>query len=151
MNAKARTFPPLAGADQDHHDELLEKIAQVRAIQRQYAAAVIGAGVFHTDTEPVEHWSGVLGSLAEPAARQALNALNALFKRLEAAQPGSTSLSYPSDDPIDRCAASDVVFAHAVAWGDAGFELGLAVGMQLGPHAFDGLEADAIKRKRGDR
>lgn len=56
-----------------------------------------------------ELWSGILAVLAErEVARQ---------------KPESAD-----DGPLTK----------AIAWGDAGFLLGLAVGMQLGPHAFDG-------------
>jgi DNA-binding transcriptional ArsR family regulator len=40
--------------------------------------------------------------------------------------------------PHNTESAEDVLITHAASWGDTGFLLGLAVGMQLGPHAFDG-------------
>jgi hypothetical protein len=134
---KDSALPPLAGADQQTHDELLTRLERLRAIQREYAAAIIAAGIFSN----LEHWPGVVAPIAEEEAGDASQALEAFFGRLEREAPDSTTIPFPlDDDPTHTEPASDVVDILATRWGAAGFLVGLAVGQQLGPHAFDGGE-----------
>lgn len=129
------TRPALCEADQKDHQRLERRLRQFRARHRPYVAAIIAAGVFGSD----EAWTGVLAALAETDAAESLAALNGLFDRLEKASPDSTRIAFPiADDPKHTDCAADVLTTHASRWGDAGFLLGLAVGMQLGPHALDG-------------
>ena len=119
-------LPALAGTDQDDHRKMQPRLAYVRAIQQQYAATIIAAGVFGADPA----WDGVIAALANASAVKSSRALVGLFDRLEKAAPGSSR--------IETTAAEDVLTEHESAWGEAGFLVGLAVGMQLGPKAFDG-------------
>jgi hypothetical protein len=130
------TRPALAGADQTDHADLQRRLRQFRAQHQPYVATIIAAGVFSQN----ETWSGVLDALARVTTADSEKALNGLFDRLETASPESTRIAirYEPTDPADQTeSAEDVLTTHESAWGEAGFLLGLAVGMQLGPHAFD--------------
>ena len=136
--ATGPALPALAGADQDDHRELQPRLDYVRAIQQQYAATIIAAGVFGSNPA----WDGVLSALANANAVTSSRALVGLFDRLEKAAEGSTRLAVrwlPTDPAHETTAAEDVLTEHEIAWGEAGFLLGLAVGIQLGPHALDGV------------
>ena len=142
-------LPALHSADQEAHDDIAQRVRTVRAIQQQYAAPIIAAGVFNNDDD---RWTGLVGGLAEQQAVTSYTALTAWFQRLEKASPNSTRIPFPIFDfPKNDDFAADVLIAHASSWGDAGFLVGLAVGMQLGPHAFDGAMTPKATRKKGGR
>jgi hypothetical protein len=131
----ASGLPALAERNEEDFQVALTQVRAVRELQHRYAAAIIGAGLFSNG----ELWTGIMAALAERDAAQSATALNDLFERLERATPGATWIAAPTpDDSRHTESAEDVLVTHATAWGDAGFLLGLAVGMQLGPHAFDG-------------
>jgi hypothetical protein len=133
---KAPALPALAGDDHKDHQWYLAKVRAMREIQHRYAAAIIAAGVF---SDCGEHWSGILCALAERDTAGSSAALYGLLRRLEDETPGSTRIAAPGPGaPHNIESAEDVLITHAASWGDTGFLLGLAVGMQLGPHAFDG-------------
>jgi hypothetical protein len=52
---------------------------------------------------------------------------------IDALHKAGAAITDGGDHPNDL---SDQYFDYAMAWGEAGYLLGLAVGMQLGPHAF---------------
>jgi hypothetical protein len=135
-SSKKQTATPDPDADQRAY--VRDRMRQVLHIQRAHAADLIASGIFSGRDE----WGGVIEDVAKPEAAATDAALVALFERLEAIEPGSTQLPNPQNpnDGFDM-AAIDVVTMHFTAYMDAGFYVGLAVGMQLGPHAFDGIEA----------
>ncbi len=112
---------------------MLPDVRRVRSFQRAYAGPIIADGLFNSSGGL---WWGILASLAKEDAREDKAALDALFERLR-----STGIEtrihrrHPrAGDESD--VAIDVCNSYASAWGDVGFMLGLAVGMQLGPHAL---------------
>jgi hypothetical protein len=125
------------------NDKMLDFLRQIRALQLEHVAAIIAAGVF----SEFEVWSEIAYPLAKQKAVESLTALEAFFARLEKAQADSTRIAFPlRDDPENKWPAEDVLINYGSDCIEAGFLVGLAVGMQLGPHAFDGIE-----QKRGAR
>lgn len=119
--------PALLESDRRDHDDVLARVQRIRQLQQEYAAAIIGAGIFSND----EQWTAAIGTLAEPLAAEAIRALLALM-------PPDARIPVPLDDDPDSTQTPDgLLMTIANAWGDAGFEVGLAVGMQLGSYAFD--------------
>jgi hypothetical protein len=132
---RADRLPSLAGADQQEHDTYLSRLARVQAIRRQHAAAIIAAGVFSDTTE---HWTAVMSALAEEATGETRKVLDAFVQKIEAMSPEAVQVPWPEDyDPTATTSVDNVILHHATLYADAGFLVGLAVGMQLGPQAFD--------------
>jgi hypothetical protein len=118
-----RTLPPSS-----EDDTYSEQIAKVEAIRRQHAARIIAAGLFSDE----ELWTDLASGLATPEAAASYAALDAIL--------GQTQIPDP-DRPGHMAFAIDVLTSHYTPYLDAGFLVGLAVGMQLGPAAFEGLTA----------
>jgi hypothetical protein len=88
-----------------------EYLPLVREIQWKHAAAIIADGVF-SDSVPL--WINLIADLAAPKAADLAKALGDV-------------------DSFELTHVTNV-------WAEMGFAVGLAVGMQLGPHAFGGIE-----------
>jgi hypothetical protein len=121
----------LPDGTREDHTAVNAHVREVRAIQQQFASAIIAAGVFNPHGEL---WTEVIGSVAASKAAPIEAALIAFFDRLESRAPGSTRLIDPTDK--HDAPVSDVLCSLSTAHADAGFLVGLAVGIQLGPHAF---------------
>jgi hypothetical protein len=125
----------LLGSDEDDLARVMPQLRRLRTLQKAYAKPIIAAGIFTTSKDL---WSGIVHVLAKEAARDDKRALDAFFERLRSA---GVDIEVPHPLPghpdlVD--AASDVLLSYAGHWGDVGFLLGLAVGMQLGPYALSG-------------
>lgn len=110
-----------------------ECIQELQAIRRKYAAAIIAAGIFNSSGEL---WTEVIGTIAARRAEPFSATLDELFQACERSFPGSTQLINPTTKKKD--AAVDLLCELYTPYMDAGFLVGLAVGMQLGPNALDG-------------
>ena len=135
IRSRSQGLPALLGLDQDSWAEIQPQLRRLRALRKAYAKPIIAAGIFPISRDL---WSGIVNVLAKEEAQHDKKALDRFFERLRAA---GVDLDIPHTMPghpdlVDI--ASDVVISYASHWGDAGFMLGLAVGMQLGPHAFEG-------------
>lgn len=131
MSPTVQLFKPA----RDEKAAVTKRIREVLAIQQLFARPIIAAGIFNDNGDL---WTDVISSVAKPKAAAIEAALIALFDRMESQAPGSSWMT----DPTDKrdVAAIDVVCDLYTRYADAGFLVGLAVGMQLGPHAFDGGE-----------
>jgi hypothetical protein len=118
-------------ADTEDRHATAQKIQQIRDLQ-VYVPHIIAAGVLEGD-DAVE-------TIAKTIGHEQLfaDALVALGDRLEAAGIDATMPNPTRDDPESCSPLEDAMLSRAIEWGHAGYWLGLAVGMQLGPHAFDG-------------
>jgi hypothetical protein len=105
----------LVQSDREDHQHMQARVGEVLRLRQQYAAAIIAAGVLSDN----EIWLAVVETLAVPRAEDSLETVR-------------TSVTADVHD-IDG-----VLTNIGVAWGEAGFRLGLAVGMQLGPDALTG-------------
>ena len=115
---------------------MLKKAKYIESLRRAHATAAIGSGIL--DTSSVSYWEEVLYRLAEPRTEKAKNAMLDIFERLEQLAPDATKIPMPRSDVPDNFEwAEDVIQQMLTDWADAGFYLGVAIGMQLGPHAFD--------------
>ena len=65
------------------------------------------------------------------------DAMHALADRLAAAGVDAQVPDPWADDPNHMGDVDDGMLSRAIEWGAAGYLLGVAVGMQLGPKAFD--------------
>lgn len=117
------TLPPLARSDQEDRRKTIRRLGFVNTIREQHAAAIIAHGLF---TEHTELWSGV----AMPIARQA-DEDDGLREKLKA-------ICDRTDNTDGQVDVAEVVAHIQINALDAGFLVGLAVGMQLGPDAFGG-------------
>jgi len=110
-----------------------KRIELVRTIQRKWAPAIIAAGVLNDD----DPWTDSLArfAAADPRVASVERSLDEYFKGADTDPLIADPLP---DDASHESHVSDVAASRAFGWGDAGFLLGLAVGMLLGPHAFEG-------------
>jgi hypothetical protein len=102
-------------SDREDHQHMQARVRELLHLRDRYAAAIIAAGVLADH----EIWLAVVETLAAPGAEASLETVR-------------TSVTADVHD-IDG-----VLTNIGVAWGEAGFRLGLAVGMQLGPDALTG-------------
>jgi hypothetical protein len=105
----------LMQSDREDHQQMRARVAEMLRLREQYAAAIIAAGVLADH----EVWLAVVETLAAPDAEPSLGTVRASVR--------------PDAHDIDGLLTN-----IGVAWGEAGFKLGLAVGMQLGPDALTG-------------
>jgi hypothetical protein len=128
------TLPPLLlGGDAEHVAFVLAQIARIRAIQREWAPAIIAQGVF---TDSPDAAIAALAS-ADPFVAEAERRLEDFFEHAG----HNERIPFPlKGDPDHQDWAADVAGTRAYGWGDAGFLVGLAVGMMLSPHAFGGAK-----------
>lgn len=128
--------------DAEERQYAAAKMAEVRHIRQRFAADIIAKGIFTSDDLQTEVISTIADADADIAA--ALKSLSSFFER-----PGvDRQISCPLEDDAKHTDwASDVATGLTYKWGEAGFLVGLAVGMQLGPHAFDGVEAKSAMRR----
>ena len=112
-------------ADREEHAYAKAHVREVLAIRERFATAIIASGIFNTTDEL---WTEVVGRTAEAEALPIHKALEPL-ERMRVANPFKKG---------ETTSAGDVFGDLMSVYGDAGFLVGLAVGMQLGPHAFDG-------------
>jgi hypothetical protein len=130
-----RPLPALSSLGEEHIAEALPLIRRVRLLQETYATPIIADGIFN-NTGGL--WWDVLDSVARQDDHEVKIALNAFFDRLQSAG-FNTEITYKLDSgETETLTAVDVCNHYASTWGDAGFWLGLAVGMQLGPEALKG-------------
>jgi hypothetical protein len=113
-------------ADKDVRD-LREKVRHLKAIQAQYADRIIAAGVFGAD----EQWTEIAAQLGGKEAKPYEDAFATLLGDMRMPEPVKRPWSSSQD-----MAAVDALCSVYTPYLDAGFLVGLAVGMQLGPHAF---------------
>jgi hypothetical protein len=106
-------------------DTCSKQIALVNAIRHHHAARIIAAGLFSDQ----ELWTDLASSIGESEAKKP-------YEALCAALGPATQVPDPHR-PGDTAFAVDVLTSLYTAYLDAGFLVGLAVGLQLGPHAFD--------------
>ena len=124
-------MPKLKGfPDRDKHRRVSKQLLAISEIRRRFAAIIIADGLF--DTEGYSHIAEQVAS--ETGGAEYREQLNRLFRRLDKAMPGC--LESPGG-PDDEC-AQDIVTSLEIVSLNAGYLVGIAVGMQLGPHAFDG-------------
>lgn len=116
--------------DVEEHDALLEWIERLQAIRATIAPAVI-AGDLRNGDDWTERVVRLLGDA------HLLEDIQALDDRLHEAGQETTVPMPTRDDPDYRQHLGNAAVALGVAWGQAGYLIGLAVGMQLGPDAFD--------------
>lgn len=133
MSKKAQRHPPYKYPElSEAETRVLNAIDQLRDIQRRFGPLVIADGPLGNG----DLFSDVIGQLVQEDAR-----LHAMEERLTAffQRPGTDVMMLDpiADDPKNESFASDVASTRAYTWGDIGYRLGLAVGMLLGPHAFD--------------
>ena len=83
----ASSNPLLDTTDREEYESLLKWISKVEQIRKTHAATIIVNGLWGSG---VEYWGGVVVSLAHDDAGHEIEALGALFARLEIAAPGST-------------------------------------------------------------
>jgi hypothetical protein len=134
------SLPELSERSAEDIASVRTQLAQIEAIRKNWAPAIVASGLF-SDLQ-----TNALNALAtsDPRDQEMDKHLDAFFR-----QPGvDAPIPNPlPDDPTYTSYASDVAASRAFLWGDAGFLLGVAVGMQLGPHAF----AEEATAKRGVR
>jgi hypothetical protein len=132
-----------APSDLEEQQKTREWLTQVAAIRDAIAPLVIASGVNEGDdwVEPVAAF------LKEPclAIRDDIRALD---ERLEQQGIDTDVLNPDFEGPQSRAALSTAVVSLGVGFGRAGYILGLAVGMQLGPHALDAPALGAADAKR---
>ncbi len=137
--SRSRSHPPklpaLLESDQDHLDTAMPAVRRLRMLQKAYAQPIIADGIFNSSGGV---WWGILAVLAKEEARQDKAALDSFFQRLESVGI-DTKIARPTRrGKSEADFAIDVCNSYAASWGDVGFMLGLAVGMQLGPAALQG-------------
>jgi hypothetical protein len=115
--------------------DTLTKIREIQTIRQQHAAALVAVGIFSDD----EGWTDLAGRLAEPKAKRTTAALEAWLGKEYVPNP---------DGSTQTIAKSDLLCQLYSCYLDAGFLVGIAVGMQLGPHAFDGIGEKTTGGKR---
>jgi hypothetical protein len=121
--------------------EVLKKMRDVLRIQRRHAGHLIASGVFND----CDDWTDVVDDVAAQRAEPVRAVFEELCNRLEAAAPDSTKVPNVNS-PGETEWAYDLMIYYGTVYMDAGFSVGLAVGMQLGPHAFDGVDATKGRR-----
>ena len=119
--------PPI---DRYERAELNEWIEQVQAIRTILAPLVIANDLRGGD-DWCEHVVRLLGD------ERLTHQIQELRHRLGERRTDDTNTVPAHDKPKDLDDLSSVALSLALAWGRAGYLIGLAVGMQLGPHAFD--------------
>lgn len=121
---------------QDDINGPMEGVKRVRQLRAEVAAGIIAAGIFGGEEVQDE----IIGELMErdPEFRRRRQALKEILTRAKDAGVEIRIADKGTDEPSEGAWAEDVAFDLMLEWGQTGFLLGLAVGMQLGPHAFDG-------------
>jgi hypothetical protein len=116
-------------------DMVKEDIAEVLRAQRLYAASIIAGSPMYQRSELIPE---AITLLAAPRIDDYRENIDQFLERVNAA---GINVRTPDGkgSPHD---ISDQVTNLVYAWARAGYTLGLAVGMQLGPHAFDGFKAN---------
>jgi hypothetical protein len=112
----------------------LKKIREFQTIRQRYAPTIIATGVF----SDYEEWTEIASGIGESKATKTSRALEGLLGKEYVPNP---------DRPTETIAKVDLLAQLWTPYLDAGFLVGLAVGMQLGPHAFDGIEATKGTRR----
>jgi hypothetical protein len=115
--------------------DALKQIRDIQTIRQQHAAALVAVGIFSDN----EEWTEVAGGLAAPKAKRTAAALEAWLGNEYVPNPDGSKQTIAKSDLLCQ------LYSHYL---DAGFLVGVAVGMQLGPHAFDGI---GEKTKGGKR
>lgn len=140
MPKKSRCYPTFREFQKDRHNEyagLVMQMATVRALRDEFAGPVIAHGVFGPD--PL--WDDIVEMLVnrEPWAVTLSEGIQAFFDRARAdGEIDDDILSPTTDDPKRTEHVDDALTSLLIAWKDAGFALGLAVGSALGPNALEG-------------
>ena len=127
-NQPARA-PRIHHADPDAVRETKRRLGDLQRIRDTWVAHIIAKGVLtQGDTE-------VIALIAETVfdAKPLEDQFRALRERLDRAGVDQSMNITPDYRTNDIGAAA---LAYATEFGEAGYVLGLAVGMQLGPHAF---------------
>lgn len=122
----------LSGRGTENLRNLEQRIERIKALRRRFAAALIADGL---DGELLTE---VMGAITE--ADESIASTEAVIDRhFEAHPEQDTRLLFPGLKGVEDREEHvwDRAKSFAYWWGDRGFELGVAVGMQLGPHAFD--------------
>ena len=133
--SRSAKLPALLESDQEHLATALPDVRRLRTLQKAYAQPIIADGIFNSSGGV---WWGILAVLAKADGREDKAALDAFFERLQSVGIDTKIPSRRTRDSGEADFAIDVCNSYASAWGDAGFMLGLAVGMQLGPNALKG-------------
>jgi hypothetical protein len=128
-------LPALLDSDQEHLSEALPEVRRLRTLQKAYAQPIIADGLFNSSGGV---WWGILAVLAKEEARNDKVALDSFFERLQSVGIDTMIARHSRRGEAQSDFAIDVCNSYASAWGDSGFMLGLAVGMQLGPDALKG-------------
>ena len=126
--------PQMWGADWDDAKRANDILKEIERLRRRHAAAIIACGL--TD-DGGPHWEDVLYSLAEDRTAKDRAELRAVLEQLERIAPDSTRLGTVREGRSQPESADECIAGLLSAWADIGFYLGVAVGQQLGPHAFD--------------
>lgn len=128
-------LPALLESDQEHLVDALPEVRRLRTLQKAYAQPIIADGIFNSSGGV---WWGILAVLAKEAAQDDKAALDSFFGRLQSVGIDTKIAPRTRRGKSETDFAIDVCNSYASSWGDAGFMLGLAVGMQLGPDALKG-------------
>jgi hypothetical protein len=117
------------------------QIRELQTIRQRYAVDIIAAGLFSDE----EEWTDVAARLGAPKAQRAEAALEELLRDAPERVPDPNGQR-------ETVAPVDIICDIYTEYLDAGFLVGVAVGMQLGPHAFDeyqvtkGVGSDVAKK-----
>jgi hypothetical protein len=127
-----------------------QNVTDVLEVRRAFASAIIAGSPFYGPNDLVGAAMTVIverasaGYIRGPKADR--DTIEAFLSHAEAAGLDLRVSAPSTDSPEDTVHVADLVDDYSYAWGRAGYLLGLAVGMQLGPHAFDGID-DAKGRR----
>lgn len=134
-HSRSRKLLTLLQSDEEELAVVQPQIQRVRALQRMYAGPIIAAGLFNTSRDL---WSGILAAVAKQDGQDYKLALDVFFERLRSTGVDVNVPCRVGSTLTEADLMSDVCLSYASCWGDSGFILGLAVGMQLGPDALWG-------------
>jgi hypothetical protein len=126
MSRKLMDF--LSPEDKTLSAEFLKRLAYAETVVPHILAAGVAEGDDHV--EPIVRKIGNEGVFSD--------AMRAITKRLaDAGHLGEEVPNPYTDDPGNVGYLDDAMLSRAIEWGAAGYVLGIAVGMRLGPTAFD--------------
>ncbi len=138
MHQKKRVnrFTQFAYRTREELERPRAEVQTVLSLRAKYASLLIAGGIFGDTTVVSEVIADVVKRMTDHDRRH--EALNAIFTR---AKDAGVEIRVPAkdcDDINEGDWGDEVMYHLMLQWGDAGFMLGLAVGMQLGPDAFTG-------------
>lgn len=118
--------------DDPERDCAVDFIERIHALRKEYAAAIIANGLGNSF---IGYGHTVLFALAEDRTKAEQEQFQAIFDRIHAVDPELIKWT-PAEGEDYPGWADDALTNMLAQYADVAFELGVAVGMQLGPHAF---------------